>query len=65
MIFSIAMGADYSFYVKTIATYAPHFLGDWKKFLNQATFNTKAHQLGINYYVNFLGRLGSNGFQLI
>ena len=22
-----------------------------------------AHQLGINYYANFLGRLGSNGFQ--
>ena len=27
MIFSIAMGADYSFYVKSIATYAPAFLG--------------------------------------
>ena len=25
MIFSIAMGADYSFYVKSIATYAPAF----------------------------------------
>ena len=24
----------------------------------------KAHHLEINYYVNFLGRLGSNGFQL-
>ena len=23
------------------------------------------HHLGMNYYVNFLGRLGSNGFQLI
>ena len=23
------------------------------------------HHLKINYYVNFLGRLGSNGFQLI
>ena len=23
-----------------------------------------AHHLGISYYVNFLGRLGSNGFQL-
>jgi hypothetical protein len=22
-----------------------------------------AHHLGMNYYVNFLGRLGSNGFQ--
>ena len=27
MIFSIAMGADYSFYVKSIATYAPAFFG--------------------------------------
>ena len=27
LIFSIAMGADYSFYVKYIATYAPTFLG--------------------------------------
>ena len=27
MIFSIAMGADYSFYVKSIATYAPIFFG--------------------------------------
>ena len=27
LIFSIAMGADYSFYVKSIATYAPAFLG--------------------------------------
>ena len=27
MIFSIEMGADYSFYVKSIATYAPAFLG--------------------------------------
>jgi hypothetical protein len=27
LIFSIAMGADYSFYVKSIATYAPTFLG--------------------------------------
>ena len=26
MIFSIAMGAEYSFYVKSIATYAPTFL---------------------------------------
>ena len=26
LIFSIAMGADYSFYVKSIATYAPVFL---------------------------------------
>ena len=26
LIFSIAMGADYSFYVKSIATYAPAFL---------------------------------------
>ena len=26
MIFSIAMGADYLFYVKSIATYAPAFL---------------------------------------
>ena len=26
-IFSIAMGADYSFYVKFIATYVPTFLG--------------------------------------
>ena len=25
LIFSIAMGADYSFYVKSIATYAPTF----------------------------------------
>ena len=24
-----------------------------------------AHYLEMNYYVNFLGRLGSNGFQLI
>ena len=24
-----------------------------------------SHHLGINYYVNFLGRLGSNRFQLI
>ena len=23
-----------------------------------------SHQLGMNYYVNFLGPLGSNGFQL-
>ena len=23
------------------------------------------HQLGMNYYVNFLGHLGSNGFQLM
>ena len=23
-----------------------------------------SHHLGINYYVNFLGHLGSNGFQL-
>ena len=27
LIFSIDMGADYSFYVKSIATYAPAFLG--------------------------------------
>ena len=27
LIFSIAMDADYSFYVKSIATYAPTFLG--------------------------------------
>ena len=27
MIFSIAMGADCSFYVKSIATYAPAFFG--------------------------------------
>ena len=27
LIFSIAMGADYSFYVKSIATHAPAFLG--------------------------------------
>ena len=27
LIFSIAMGADYSFYVKSTATYAPAFLG--------------------------------------
>ena len=27
MIFSIAMGADNSFYVKSIATYAPTFFG--------------------------------------
>jgi hypothetical protein len=27
LIFSIAMGADYSFYVKSIATYASTFLG--------------------------------------
>ena len=27
MIFSIAMGADYSFYVKSIATCAPTFFG--------------------------------------
>ena len=27
LIFSIAMGADYLFYVKSIATYAPAFLG--------------------------------------
>ena len=27
MIFSIAMGADYLFYVKSIATYAPVFFG--------------------------------------
>ena len=27
LIFSIAMGADYSFYVKSIATYAPAFFG--------------------------------------
>ena len=27
MIFSIDMGADYSFYVESIATYAPAFLG--------------------------------------
>ena len=26
LIFSIAMGADYSFYMKSIATYAPAFL---------------------------------------
>ena len=26
LIFSIAMGADFSFYVKSIATYAPAFL---------------------------------------
>ena len=26
LIFSIAMGADYTFYVKSIATYAPAFL---------------------------------------
>ena len=24
----------------------------------------RAHHLGISYYANFLGRLGSNGFQL-
>ena len=23
------------------------------------------HHLGMNFYVNFLGRVGSNGFQLI
>ena len=27
LIFSIALGADYSFYVKFIATWAPKFLG--------------------------------------
>ena len=27
LIFSIAMGADYSFYVKSIATFAPAFFG--------------------------------------
>ena len=27
-------------------------------------FLCRSHHLGISYYVNFLGRLGSNGFQL-
>ena len=27
LIFSTAMGAEYSFYVKSITTYAPNFLG--------------------------------------
>ena len=27
LIFSIVLGAEYSFYVKSIATYAPHFWG--------------------------------------
>ena len=28
------------------------------------TFHVSTHHLGMNYYVKFLGRLGSNGIQL-
>ena len=36
----------------------------YKAILN-SKFKHRTHHLEMNYYVNFLGHLGSNGFQLI
>ena len=44
MIFSIAMGADYQFYVKFIATRVPTFLGYTISVLACVTW----HRLGLN-----------------
>ena len=32
--------------------------------ITEEDHHRNTHHLGMNYYVNFLGRLGSNGFQL-
>ena len=37
LIFSIVLGAEYLFYVKSIATYAPQFKGHNKSFLGSVT----------------------------
>ena len=78
LIFSIVLGAEYSFYLKSIATYAPAFLRYNNSVLAivlQAWFFDHAknislleidptHWQGMNYYVNFLGGIGSNGFHI-
>ena len=38
---------------------------DASKMQDAVITQDSAHHLGMNYYVNFLGRLGSNVFQLI
>ena len=47
-IFSIAMGADYLFYVKSIATYAPAFLAYNNSVL--ARVGQQTHRSGINVF---------------
>ena len=56
--FSIAMGSDYSFYVKSIATYAPTFLG-----YNNSVLAIVMTQIRLNHlmicaiYHDYLGTL--------
>ena len=55
-----------TFYLKTVVIWFPKFVSIMViiPFWVVSVFFI-AHQLEMNYYVNFLGHLGSNGFQLI
>ena len=64
LIFSIAMDADYSFYVKFIATYAPTFFGYIISVLAMVTVviiisaSLRTHNLIQMSHFNFIERMG-------
>ena len=65
LIFSIAMGANYSFYVKSIATYAPAFLGYNNSVLARVRGNILVHPKShLNLEMNAKNKFGISIFIL-